>query len=387
MDTHEHQAKIILRKFNIPVPDFEVISHLAELPGALMSLGVEDSAVLKVQVHAGGRGKAGGVKLARSKEEIESYAKQMLGMRIVNNQTGKQGVIANSIMISALVDVTKEYYLAVIIDRQTAQIRLIASAEGGMDIEEVAEKSPEKVRSFPIDKEGGIKAHHLLLICKLMGWKGKTAEQGKAIVKSLAKAFVNSDGSLLEINPLVEDADGNLIALDAKLSVDENALFRQLEIADFYDPAQLPEAEASAKKFDLAYVALEGNIGCMVNGAGLAMATMDIIHLYGGMPANFLDVGGGASQEKVAEGFKIILADKNVKAIFVNIFGGIMNCETLAAGIISAASQEKITVPLIVRMEGTNVVQGKKLLQESGLKITIAEDLADGARKAVEAIK
>lgn len=308
-------------------------------------------------------------------------------MKIVNNQTGKQGVVSNTLMISSLVDVDKEYYMAVIIDRQSAQIRLIASPDGGIDIEEVAEKFPDRVRSFPVDNEGRIKPHHLLLLCKLMGWSGKTAEQGKNIAQNLAKAFVSSDGSLLEINPLVSDHEGNLIALDAKLSIDENALFRQKIIADFYDPTQLPAAEAAAKHFDLAYVALEGNIGCMVNGAGLAMATMDIIHLYGGTPANFLDVGGGATQEKVAEGFKIILADKNVKAIFVNIFGGIMNCETLAAGIISASAQEKINVPLIVRMEGTNVVQGKKLLQESGMKITIAEDLADGAKKAVEAIK
>jgi succinyl-CoA synthetase beta subunit len=385
LDIHEYQAKLILKEFNIPVPDFAVIKSIHELQDALASIGLSDSAVLKVQVHAGGRGKAGGVKLARSKSELETHAKNLLGLKIVNNQTGPQGIVAETIMVSALVDVAKEYYLAITIDRHKGQAILIASPDGGMDIEEVAEKNPERVLTFPILNDGGIRSYHLLDLIKFMGWKGDTAKQGKAIALALAKAFVNSDGSLLEINPLVEDKKGNLIALDAKLSVDDNAIFRQSRIATFYDPSQLPKAEAEAKNFDLAYIALEGNIGCMVNGAGLAMATMDIIKHYGGRPANFLDVGGGATKEKVAEGFKIILADKNVKAILVNIFGGIMNCETLAAGIISAASEEHITVPLIVRMEGTNVQEGKEMLRKSNLKIIIASDLADGAKKAVEA--
>lgn len=387
MDTHEHQAKAILREFDIPIPEFAVISSLAELPGALEALEIEDQAVLKVQVHAGGRGKAGGVKLARSRDEIASHAEKMLGMKIVNNQTGSQGVVSHTLMVSTLVDVVKEFYLAAVIDRAQAQAILIASPEGGMDIEEVASTSPHKVRTFPIGNDGRIRPHHLLMLTKLMGWTGKTAEQGKAIALNLAKAFVSKDGSLLEINPLVEDTEGNLIALDAKFSVDENALFRQKLIAAYYDPSQLPAAEAAARCFDLAYVALDGNIGCMVNGAGLAMATMDIIDYYGGKPANFLDVGGGASEDKIAEGFKIILSDSNVKAIFVNIFGGIMSCDTLAAGIISAAAQEKISIPIIVRMEGTHVEEGKKRLLESGMKITIAEGLADGAKKAVEAVK
>jgi succinyl-CoA synthetase beta subunit len=387
MDTHEYQAKIILREFGIPIPDFVVINDIEQLNEALETLNITDSAVLKVQVHAGGRGKAGGVKLARSREEIESLTKKLLGLRIVNNQTGPRGIVAETVMISTLVDVAKEFYLALTIDRQKAQAILIASPDGGMDIEEVAVKNPERVVTIPVANDGTLRNYHLLKLAKLMGWKGNTAKQGKAIALALAKAFVSCDASLLEINPLVEDKEGNLIALDAKLSIDDNALFRQERIETFYDPSQIPHSEASAKQFDLAYITLDGHIGCMVNGAGLAMATMDIIQHYGGKPANFLDVGGGASKEKVAEGFKIILEDKNVKAIFVNIFGGIMNCETLAGGIIAASSHVKIDVPLIVRMEGTNVEKGREMLVNSGLKISIAKDLADGAKKAVEAAK
>jgi succinyl-CoA synthetase beta subunit len=256
-----------------------------------------------------------------------------------------------------------------------------------MDIEEIAEKFPEKIGVFPVENNGKIRSYNLVKLAKFMGWKGETAKQGKAIAQGLAQAFFAADASLLEINPLVETEDGALLLLDAKLSLDENGLFRHPDLAKFYDSRQLPETEARAKAFDLAYVALDGSIGCMVNGAGLAMATMDIIHYYGGSPANFLDVGGGASEEKVAEGFKIILADKNVKAIFVNIFGGIMNCKTLAAGIISAAKEQKLSLPLIVRMEGTNVEEGKAMLAESQLEIIIADGLGDGAEKAVQAAK
>jgi succinyl-CoA synthetase beta subunit len=318
---------------------------------------------------------------------MEDFAGQLLGMKIVNNQTGPKGIVANQVLITPLVDVKHEFYLGAVIDRKKAEAMLILSPEGGMDIEEVAEKHPHKILKIPITGSGTIRNYNLLRIVDFMGWSGKLAEQGKTLALAVAKAFVETDASLMEINPLVETAEGDLVVLDAKISVDDNALFRQKQIASFYDSTQLPSAEVEAQIHDLAYIALEGNIGCMVNGAGLAMATMDIIQLAGGKPANFLDVGGGASEEKVAAGFKIILSDPNVKAILVNIFGGIMNCETLAAGIVSAAGQLKVVVPLIVRMEGTNVEQGKKLLEKSGLGITIAANLGEAAKMAVDAAK
>lgn len=386
MNIHEYQAKDFLKEFGLRVMPHGVIKRLEDVEKVLEKLGVSE-VVLKVQVHAGGRGKAGGVKIAKTREEALKHAKNLLGMKIVNNQTGKEGVIAHEVLVTPLLDYKKESYLGLVVDRKNAQVTLIASPEGGMDIEEIAEKFPEKIASIPVQNDGTIRSYHLLQLMKLMGWKGKTAEQGKAIVLGLAKAFFASDATLLEINPLVETEEGDLYLLDAKLSLDENALFRHPNLKDYYDERQLPETEAQAKNFDLAYVALDGSIGCMVNGAGLAMATMDIIHFYGGAPANFLDVGGGASEDKVAEGFKIILRDKNVKAIFVNIFGGIMNCATLASGIISAVKEQKLEIPLIVRMEGTNVEEGKKLLADSKLAITIADGLADGAEKAVKSVK
>lgn len=384
MNIHEYQAKEFLEQFKLPVMKYAVIRRLEDVKDAIATLGVSE-AVLKVQVHAGGRGKAGGVLIAKSPDEIYSHAKKLLWMKIVNNQTGKEGVIAHEVMIAPLLSYKKEAYLGLVVDRKKAQVMIIASPEGGMDIEEIAEKFPEKIASIPVQNDGSVKSYHLLKLMKLMGWKGKTAEQGKAIVLGLAKAFFAADATLLEINPLVETAEGDLYLLDAKISLDENALFRHQNLKSYYDERQLPKTEARAKAFDLAYVALDGNIGCMVNGAGLAMATMDIIHYYGGAPANFLDVGGGASEDKVAEGFKIILADKNVKVIFVNIFGGIMNCATLAAGIIAAVKEQKLEIPLIVRMEGTNVEEGKALLANSKLDIVIADGLAEGAEMAVKA--
>lgn len=384
MNTHEYQAKDILSEFGIPTPKSIIISNVEEIEKAIIALG-SDQAVVKIQVHAGGRGKAGGVKLARTKDEIRTYCKQLLGMKIVNNQTGKEGVTAHQILISPLSDFEKEYYVGAIIDRDQGKGVLIVSPEGGMDIEEIAHKFPEKIETIPIGNDGSIRNYHFLRINRLMGWSGELAKEGKQILTALAKAFVKTDASLLEINPLVKTKDGHLLALDAKLSVDENALYRQPKIAAFYDPTQLPANEVRAKHYDLAYVALDGTIGCMVNGAGLAMATMDIIHYYGGQPANFLDVGGGATQEKVAEGFKIILADPQVKAILVNIFGGIMNCATLAGGIVAAAAELGVSVPLIVRMEGTNVDNGKKILRDSGLNITIADNMEEAAQKAVSA--
>lgn len=380
MHLHEFQAKTFLRRFGIPTPDFAVAASLEEVEKLNL-----DSAVLKVQIHAGGRGKAGGVKLARSRQEILDFSRQLLGMRIVNNQTGKDGVVASQILLSPLVAYTKEFYVGATIDRKNACAALILSSEGGVEIEEVAATHPEKILTHPIGPGGKLHGYQLLRMVKFMGWEGALAENGKKLLTNIAKAFLASDASLLEINPLVQTSAGELLALDAKMSIDDNALYRQPEIASWDDPSQISASEVQARKFELAYVALDGTIGCMVNGAGLAMATMDIIHHFGGHPANFLDVGGGASQDKVAEGFKILLSDTKVKAILVNIFGGIMNCGTLAAGIISAAKSQGLPVPLIVRMEGTNVEEGRRLLQESHLNIIIAADLSDAAKKCIEA--
>ncbi len=386
MNTHEYQAKEILQKYNLPIPEFGVASTMKEVESLIQELHL-DEAIVKIQVHAGGRGKAGGVKFAKSRDEILEQAKKMLGMKMVNNQTGPEGVVAHQVMLSSPVDIHKEYYLGAIIDRENAVPILIASPEGGMEIEEIAEKTPEKILKVPINLDGSVFPFRLRHLAKFMGWKGDTAKSGMKIAAAVAKAFIDVDASLLEINPLVIDPEGKLWVVDAKLGVDDNALYRQKEIAKFFDPTQVSENEVAAKEYDLAYVSLEGNIGCMVNGAGLAMSTMDIINHYGAEPANFLDVGGGASKEKVAAGFKIILSDPGVKAILVNIFGGIMNCATLAEGVISAASEMSLNIPLIVRLEGTNVEEGKRLISESGLKIIGADSMADAAEKAVKAIK
>lgn len=380
---HEYQAKMILKKYGVPITEFAVFSTLEECKEQMEKLGLED-AVLKIQVHAGGRGKAGGVKLCKGKKEILEQAKNLLGMKLVNRQTGKEGIMAHQVMISPISKFIKEFYLGIVIDREEAQAVLIASAAGGIEIEEVAKKHPEKILKLPLRLNSPLRQYELVKIAKFMGWKGKTEADGKKILQAIVKAFYDCDTTLLEINPLVETEDESLIALDAKISVDDNALYRQKEIAAFYDKTQISPNDALAKEHDLAYVGLEGQIGCMVNGAGLAMATMDIIHLEGKEPANFLDVGGSATEEKVAEGFKIILQDPNVQAILVNIFGGIMNCATLAAGIIKAAKEESIKVPLIVRMEGTNVEAGKKMLRDSNLNIIIANDLKDAAKKAAD---
>ncbi|MCH9609813.1 MAG: Succinate--CoA ligase [ADP-forming] subunit beta [Chlamydiales bacterium] len=362
MNTHEYQAKTLLQKYGIPTPPFEVVSSREEAEAALLKLGIEEG-VVKVQVHAGGRGKAGGVKLGK----ILPLVDEMLGMRIQNQQTGAKGVIANQLLITPAVDIAKEYYLAAVIDRERAEPILMASKEGGMEIEE----NPDRIVKVSFDEVEKLVA--------LMEWD----DQGREIAQNLAKAFLECDGSLLEINPLVLTKEGELLAVDAKFSIDDNALFRHPDIAKWYDPTQSTEGEVMAKEYDLAYIGLEGEIGCLVNGAGLAMATMDIIHFYGGKPANFLDVGGGATKEQVAHGFKIILSDPSVKSIFVNIFGGIMDCGVLAEGIV-AASKEGVHVPLVVRMEGTNVEIGKKILKESGLDIITADTMADGAIKAVK---
>lgn len=386
MDIHEYQAKHILARYGVPIPEFAVASSVKEVEEILKSKHWKQ-AVVKIQVHAGGRGKGGGVKFGKTPEEILDYSKKLIGMKLVNNQTGPKGVIAHQVLLSVPVDIKKEYYLGAVIDRNRAQAILIVSPEGGMEIEEIAAHTPEKILTLPIPIDGKLKTFELWRLVNFMGWDGERAKEGMRLASAVAKAFIETDASLLEINPLVETHEGKIVALDAKLSVDDNALFRQPEIAAMYDPTQQSANEVLAKQFDLAYIALEGNIGCMVNGAGLAMATMDIIQHYGGKPANFLDVGGGASKEKVAEGFKIILGDPNVQVILVNIFGGIMDCGTLAEGIIHAIRELQLKVPLVVRLEGTNVENGKKLLKESKLPILTADSLADAAQKAVAALK
>jgi len=384
MNIHEYQAKKILQKYLIPQPDFLVISSIEELKTLLTTLDWP-SAVVKVQVHAGGRGKAGGVKIARNKQEILQAGQELLGKKIVNNQTGPDGMVSHKILLSPTVAISHEYYLGAVINRELAQGVLIASPVGGVDIENVAHHEPEKVLILPIPAKGSFHTFELLRIIKFMGWKPPLFKQAMELINRLIRAFVETDASLLEINPLVLTEEGRLLALDAKLVVDDNALFRQPEIKAFFDPTQVSSYEAKAQQEELAYVALDGEIGCMVNGAGLAMATMDIIHHYGGKPANFLDVGGGATQEKVAEGFKIILSDPQVKAILVNIFGGIMSCDTVAAGVIAAAKELQVNVPLVVRIEGTNVEKGRKLLAESDLQnVHIADNLADAAQTVVQ---
>lgn len=386
MHLHEYQAKTILVRYGVITPPFGVASNAHEIDQVISSLNL-DQAVVKIQVHAGGRGKAGGVKFAKSAGEIKKMALDLVGFKMVNNQTGKDGVVAHKVLITAPCDIQKEYYCAIVIDREQKKPTLIISAEGGMEIEEIAEKSPEKILTIPLYDGGVFKKFQLLYICKFMGWHDDVAKQGMKLLSAIAKAFWDIDASLVEINPLVLTKQNQLIALDAKISIDDNALYRQKEISDFYDPSQESHAEVLAKKHELAYISLEGNIACMVNGAGLAMATMDIINYYGGKPANFLDVGGSATEEKVTEGFRIILSDPKVKAILVNIFGGIMNCATIAHGLIAAAKELKIKVPIVVRMEGTNVEEGRSLLKKSGLELLSVSSLSEAAQKVVESIK
>lgn len=386
MNLHEFQAKKILKRYGIPIPDFGVASSIEEAKRIAEDLNL-DKAVIKIQVHAGGRGKAGGVKFAKSRSEIAQIAKTLIGMKMVNQQTGPDGVIAHQVLITKPVDIAKEYYIGAVIDRNRAVPLLIASPEGGMEIEEIAHKTPEKILQMPFGFDGKLRSFQILRLCKFMGWHGEEAKRGAQIAIGLCKCFIETDASLVEINPLVKTPQGEILALDAKLSIDDNALFRQSEIVSFYDATQVSPQEAAAKEYDLAYIAMHGNIGCMVNGAGLAMSTMDIIQLYGGSPANFLDVGGGASKEKVAEGFRIILSDPKVKAILVNIFGGIMNCATIAEGVIYAAKEQHIKIPIVVRLEGTNVEEGRRLFKESHLKIGTAENLQKAAELAVQASK
>jgi succinyl-CoA synthetase beta subunit len=385
MNIHEFQAKQVLDGFGAPVPKGEGVATADDAAKAFNDLG-QPKAVIKVQIHAGGRGKAGGVKVISSAEEARAFATKWLGNKIVTHQTGPEGRVVRRMYVEEASDVARELYLGLVVDRKAQSVAVIASTEGGMEIEEVAAKTPDRIMTEPIDPVLGVSAFLGRKIAFGLGLKDKQVGQFVTLLTALYKAFIETDASLIEINPLVVTKDGRVICLDAKMSFDDNGLFRHPDIRELRDPNEEDPAETEAAKFDLSYVHLDGNIGCMVNGAGLAMATMDIVKFYGAEPANFLDVGGGASTEKVAAAFRIILSDKRVKGVLINIFGGIMRCDVLAQGVVEAAKQVNLSVPLVVRMEGTNVVEGKRILAESGIKVIGAADLADAARKVTEAI-
>ncbi len=386
MNIHEYQAKEILAKFGVVVPAGMVATTAEEAKKAAEKLG-GDLWVVKAQVHAGGRGKAGGVKLAKSLDEVASLAEGMLGVSLVTHQTDENGQPVNSVYVTEGVDIAREIYLSVLLDRTTSKLVLMASAEGGVEIEEVAEKTPEKIFKEQINPTTGLMPYQAREVAFKLGLEGEQIGKAVKFMMALYQAYEKTDAAIVEINPLVITESNDVVCLDAKMNFDSNALYRNKDVAAMHDPSQEDEREVRAAEFDLNYIALDGNIGCMVNGAGLAMATMDIIKHYGSAPANFLDVGGGATEEKVTEAFKIILSDSNVKGILVNIFGGIMKCDIIAKGVVAAAREVEISVPLVVRLEGTNVAEGKKILQESGLAITAADSLADAAEKIVSAVK
>ena len=386
MNIHEYQAKQVLGSFGVPVPRGFVAFSADEAVAAAEKLG-GPVWVVKAQIHAGGRGKGGGVKVVSSIDEVRAEATRMLGMTLVTHQTGPEGKEVGRVYIEEGSDIARELYLSALVDRAASRISFIASTEGGMDIEEVAEKTPEKILTISVDPASGISGHHGRQIAFALGLESEQAKQANALIANLYRAFVEKDMSLLEINPLVVTGAGDLICLDAKVNFDSNALYRQKDIVELRDLAEEDPAEIEASKYDLSYIKLDGKIGCMVNGAGLAMATMDIIKLYGSEPANFLDVGGGATKEKVTEAFKIILSDDNVEGILVNIFGGIMRCDIIAEGVVAAAKELSLDVPLVVRLEGTNVDEGKEIMANSGLPIIAADDLNDAAEKIVAAVK
>lgn len=386
MNIHEYQAKAVLKEFGAPVPKGipaftvdEAVKAADHLPGPVW--------VVKAQIHAGGRGKGGGVKVVKSREEVRKEAERMLGMTLITPQTGPQGRVVKRVYIEDGSQIARELYLSMLIDRATSRLSIIASTEGGMDIEEVAHKTPEKILTMSIDPATGFQAFHGRRIAQALHVTGETAKQLSQLLGNLTRAFQSKDMSLLEINPLVITKAGDVVCLDAKLNFDDNALYRHPEIVALRDTDEEDPAELEASQYDLNFIKLDGNIGCLVNGAGLAMATMDIIKLYGAEPANFLDVGGGASKEKVTAAFKILLKDKAVRGILVNIFGGIMRCDIIAEGIIAAAREVNLHVPLVARLSGTNAELGKKLLAESGLNLIPADDLADAAQKIVAAVK
>jgi succinyl-CoA synthetase beta subunit len=386
MNIHEYQAKQVLGSFGVPVPRGFVAFSADEAVKAAEQLG-GPVWVVKGQIHAGGRGKGGGVKVVKSIDDVRTEAARMLGMTLVTHQTGPEGKQVGRVYIEEGSDIARELYLSALVDRATSRISFIASTEGGMDIEEVAEKTPEKILTISVDPASGISGHHGRQIAFALGLEGEQVKQANALIANLYQAFIEKDMSLLEINPLVVTGAGDLICLDAKVNFDSNALYRQKDIVALRDLDEEDPAEIEASKYDLSYIKLDGKIGCMVNGAGLAMATMDIIKLYGSEPANFLDVGGGATKEKVTEAFKIILSDDNVEGILVNIFGGIMRCDIIAEGVVAAAKELSLDVPLVVRLEGTNVDEGKEMMANSGLPIIAADDLNDAAEKIVAAVK
>jgi succinyl-CoA synthetase beta subunit len=385
MNIHEYQAKQLLAKFGVPVGKGIACKTAEEAGKAFVALN-HPLAVVKVQIHAGGRGKAGGVKLVRSPDEAKKVAQSLLGKPIVTHQTGPQGRIVKTLYVEAGSDIDREMYLAVVMDRTAQAPVVIAAAEGGVDIEELAQHQPAAIARHRVHPVKGLLGFQARALCKHLGLVGDQAKAGAKLVTTLVKAFMELDCSLVEINPMIVTKQGEVKALDAKMSFDDNALFRHKEVAELRDLDEEDPKEVEAKKFDLNYIALQGNIGCMVNGAGLAMATMDVIQLKGGTPANFLDVGGGANKQQVTNAFKILLSDKNVKGILVNIFGGIMKCDTIAEGVIAAAKEVHLSVPLVVRLEGTNVELGRKLLQESGLDLQTAASLDEAAEKIVKAI-
>lgn len=385
MNIHEYQAKAILRNFGVPVPDGHVTYNSNIARDWARRLGDGPWAV-KAQIHAGGRGKGGGVKIAKTADEVRKFAKDMFGMTLVTHQTGPEGKIVKRVLVENASNIADEFYVSFLVDRSTDRVTLMASAEGGVNIEDVAAETPEKIFFEAVDPVVGLTAFQARKVAFKLGFALPQVKQAVPLLMNLYRAFVESDCSLLEINPLILTAEGNLICLDAKINLDDNALFRHLRIRDLRDYDEEDPMEIEASQYELSYIALDGNIGCMVNGAGLAMATMDIIKHSGGEPANFLDVGGGATIERVTEAFKIILSDDKVKGILVNIFGGIMKCDVIATGIIEAAKQVGVTIPLVVRLEGTNVEKGRKLLAESGLNIVSAEGMADAAEKIVKAV-
>jgi succinyl-CoA synthetase beta subunit len=387
---HEYQGKQLFQKYGVPVPigipAMTAEEAIAAIPKVQQQAGT-DVVVVKAQIHAGGRGKGGGVKVAKTKAEAEAAVKAIYGMQLVTHQTGPEGKKVQRLLVEQGLAIDHEYYLGMLLDRATGRVTVMASIEGGMDIEEVAASHPEKILREPIDPATGWQDWQGRKLAKALGLSGAQAVSFGKFMKPLAKCYDELDCSLLEINPLITTKDGKVLALDAKINFDDNAMYRHPELEALRDPNEEDAAELEAKKYDLSYIQLDGNIGCMVNGAGLAMSTMDIINFYGGTPANFLDVGGGATAEKVTAAFKIITSSPHVKAIFVNIFGGIMKCDTIAAGVIQAVKEVGLKVPLVVRLEGTNVEQGKKMLAEAKLNIVAAADMADGAKKVVAAAK
>ncbi|MDE0944382.1 MAG: ADP-forming succinate--CoA ligase subunit beta [Alphaproteobacteria bacterium] len=386
MNIHEHQAKTVLKGYGVSVPNGgvaysvdEAVKVAESLPGPVW--------VVKAQIHAGGRGKGGGVKIAKSIDEVRAMATEILGMTLVTHQTGPAGKLVNRLYVEDGCDIARELYLSAVMDRGTSRIAIMASTEGGMDIEAVAEETPEKIHNLVIDPIAGLQGHHARSLAFGLGLEGKQVGSAVKLITAVYQAFVDTDASMVEINPMVVTGAGDVMALDAKMNFDDNALYRHPDLEELRDPDEEDPAELEAAKAELNYIKLDGEIGCMVNGAGLAMATMDIIKLHGGEPANFLDVGGGATKERVTQAFKIILSDENVKGILVNIFGGIMRCDIIAEGVVAAAREVSLDKPLVVRLAGTNVEKGKEIMANSGLTIISADDLGDAAAKVVAAVK